>query len=372
MSDYLPTPASGDPRPVPGNGGSSGSGGSGVVGIEDVAAEAGVSTASVSRALSGRGNVSAAMLAKVLAAADKLGYVASSTASSLSSGRTRSIGVLSPTLGRWYFSSLVGAVTDQLTRVGYDTTLYSVTDDPAERRQLFGTVMRRRRVDALLSIAVTLEADELAALRQLGLPVLTVGGRMADLPALSADEAGMARLATEHLLGLGHRDIAFLGGAEEFDVDFHVPAQRRSGWEDALLGASVPAQPRLFAGADFTVLGGRDAARSLLGSGAAPTAIFAASDEMAIGARLAAQELGFRVPEDLSIVGIDGHPLAEVYGITTVTQFVPELGATAAESVVRHLDHGAPLDSDAPAPHALIVRTSTARPRATTAVEARA
>ncbi|WP_233548571.1 LacI family DNA-binding transcriptional regulator [Galactobacter valiniphilus] len=332
------------------------------VGIEQVAAEAGVSTASVSRALSGRGNVSERMRQRVLAAADKLGYVVSSTASSLASGRTRSIGVLTPPLGRWYFSQLVGAVTDELARAGYDTTLYSVTDDAAERRALFGTVVRRRRVDALLSIAVTLEAEELESLRRLGLPLLTVGGRMEDLPALAADEVGMARLATEHLLGLGHRRIAFLGGTEEFDVDFHVPTQRRSGWEEALLGAGVEPEPVLFVDADFTVLGGRDACRALLGSGEVPTAIFAASDEMAIGAWLAAQELGFTVPRDLSIVGIDGHPLGEVYGLTTVTQFVPELGAEAARAVVEHLEHAAPLDSVAPARHALVVRTSTARP----------
>lgn len=332
------------------------------VGIEQVAAEAGVSTASVSRALSGRGNVSERMRQRVLAAADKLGYVVSSTASSLASGRTRSIGVLTPPLGRWYFSQLVGAVTDELARAGYDTTLYSVTDDAAERRALFGTVVRRRRVDALLSIAVTLEAEELESLRRLGLPLLTVGGRMEDLPALAADEVGMARLATEHLLGLGHRRIAFLGGTEEFDVDFHVPTQRRSGWEEALRGAGVEPEPALFVDADFTVLGGRDACRALLGSGEVPTAIFAASDEMAIGAWLAAQELGFSVPRDLSIVGIDGHPLGEVYGLTTVTQFVPELGAEAARAVVGHLEDGAALDSVAPARHALVVRTSTARP----------
>lgn len=336
----------------------------GGAGIEQVAAEAGVSTASVSRALSGRGHVSEAMRTKVEAAAAKLGYVVSSTASSLASGRTRSIGVLSPTLGRWYFSTLVGAATEQLARDGYDTVLYSVGDDPEERRSLFKTVVRRRRVDALLCVAVTLDAEEIAALRDLDIPVLTVGGRLEGIAALASDETGMARLATGHLLGLGHRRIAFLGGAAEFDVDFHVPTQRRSGWEESLREAGVEPEPELFAGADFTVRGGREAARALLGSAHAPTAIFAASDEMAIGAWLAAQELGYAVPRELSIVGIDGHTLGEIYGLTTVTQFVPELGAKAASELVGHLDHGDPLGSDTPARHALVVRTSTARPSA--------
>lgn len=333
------------------------------VGIAEVAAEAGVSTASVSRALSGRGHVSPATRRKVEEAAGRLGYVVSSSASSLASGRTRSIGLLSPTLGRWYFSALAGAITDELTRAGYDTTLYSVTEQAAEREALFGSVMRRRRVDALVAVAVDLQPSEQGALGEIGLPLLGVGGRLPGFPSLTTDEAGMARQATEHLLGLGHRRIAHLGGSAEFDVDFHVPGQRRAGWEEALRAAGVEPEPALHVTADFTVAGARGATRALLGSGTVPTAIFAASDEMAIGALIAAQQMGFRVPEDLSIVGIDGHPLGEVLGLTTLDQHVSALGTSAARHLVNHLDEGAPLCEEK-APHHLVVRTSTARPSA--------
>jgi DNA-binding LacI/PurR family transcriptional regulator len=331
------------------------------VSIRQVADAAGVSTASVSRALSGRGAVSDATRAKVEAAAAELGYVISSSASSLASGRTRSVGIICPTLDRWYFATLVGGIADELARSGYDTTLYSVTDDPAERRDLFNTVVRRRRVDALLVVALDLKEGEQEALGGAGLPGFGVGGPLPGLPAFTADEDGMARQATEHLLGLGHTRIAHLGGSAEFDVDFHVPARRRAGWEDALLAADLTPDASLTATADFTVAGGRDAARSLLGSGHTPTAIFAASDEMAVGAVIAATQLGFRIPEDLSVVGIDGHPLGEVFGLTTVDQHVPDLAVQAARRVVAHLDGGVALESDQTT-YDLVVRTSTSRP----------
>ena len=332
------------------------------VSIRQVADAAGVSTASVSRALSGRGAVSEATRAKVEAAAAELGYVVSSSASSLASGRTRSIGVITPTMDRWYFATVAGTVADQLARSGYDTTLYSVTDDPAEREALFGTVVRRRRVDALLVVALDLKAGEKEALAGSGLPVLGVGGPLPQLPAFTADETDMARQATQHLLGLEHRRIAHLGGSAEFNVDFHVPARRREGWAAALREAGVEPEAAPVATADFTVAGGLDATLSLLGSGEAPTAVFAASDEMAIGAMLAAQRLGFRVPQDLSVVSIDGHPLGEAFGLTTVDQHVQDLGALAADRIVAHLDRDVDLTSEHTA-YDLVIRSSTARPR---------
>ena len=124
----------------------------------------------------------------------------------------------------------------------------------------------------------------------------------------------MARLATDHLIALGHRAIAHIGASPEFELDFHIPTQRRQGFQLALADAGIPARPELYEPADFTIEGGFRAAKQLLGRpGANPSAIFAASDEMAIGALLAARELGYRVPDDLSVVGIDGHELGSFF-----------------------------------------------------------
>lgn len=334
-----------------------------MVGIDEVAREAGVSTATVSRALSGKNNVSDLTRARVLDAAARLGYVVSSAASSLASGRSRNIGVVIPYLDRWFFSTLLSGIAAELTRCGYDITLYNVTPDAENRRSIFETFLRRQRVDAVIAIALELGEHEAGALLSLGIPVVAIGGPSTMLSSLSVDDEALARLATEHLLALGHRDIGHIGANPAFDIDFHIPSSRRHGFESALEAAGVTPRPELFEPGDFTVEGGFRAAKQLLGRpGAAPTAIVAASDEMAIGAMLAARDLGYRLPEDLSIVGIDGHDLGQFFQLTTVDQFPHRQGQRAAAAILAELEQSEdPLPDREALPFELVVRGSTAR-----------
>jgi DNA-binding LacI/PurR family transcriptional regulator len=339
-----------------------------VVSIDEVAREAGVSTATVSRALSGRGHVSDATRARVEAAAKALGYVVSASASSLASGRTRNIGVLVPFLDRWFFSTVLSGIASALMRQGYDITLYSLSDDREQRRRVFDTFLRRQRVDGVIAISLELDDEETDRLLELSLPIVAIGGPNPRLSTLSVDDVAVARQATEHLLSLGHREIAHIGASPEFDIDFHVPTHRRQGFEHALADAGIPARPDLFEPADFTIEGGFGAAMRLL-ERAAPTAVFAASDEMAIGALLAARELGRRVPDDLSILGIDGHELGGFFRLTTVDQFPRGQGERAAEAILAVLNGqdaaagaagGSPAIEHGSLPFELIVRGSTA------------
>ncbi|WP_243229014.1 LacI family DNA-binding transcriptional regulator [Microbacterium sp. CIAB417] len=330
--------------------------------IDEVAKLAGVSTATVSRALSGRGHVSAASRERVLTAANALGYVVSSRASSLASGRTRNVGVVVPFLDRWFFSTVLSGVSSALMRQGYDITLYNITADRDVRREVFTTALRRQRVDAIIAVSIELDEDETSQLLSLGLPVIAIGGPNPRLDTLTVDDVAVAQLATEHLLSLGHRDIAHIGANPEFDLDFHIPTQRRQGFEKALADAGIPLNPAFLEPADFTVEGGYRAAKQLLGRpGPRPTAVFAASDEMAIGAILAARDLGFRVPEDLSIVGIDGHELGEFFRLTTVDQFPIGQGERAADTVLARLEDAEPAASHGALPYELIVRGTTSR-----------
>ncbi|MGN7979332.1 LacI family DNA-binding transcriptional regulator [Microbacterium sp. 22195] len=332
-----------------------------MVSIDEVAKLAGVSTATVSRALSGRGHVSAGARDRVHVAAETLGYVVSSRASSLASGRTQNVGVIVPFLDRWFFSTVLSGATSALMRAGYDITLYNITADAAVRHEVFSTFLRRQRVDAVVAVSIELDDDETGQLLDLGLPVIAIGGPNPRLRTLTVDDTAVARLATDHLIGLGHRDIAHIGANPEFDIDFHIPTQRRLGFEQALTDAGITPNHAFLEPADFTVDGGFRAAKQLLGRpGPRPTAIFAASDEMAIGAILAARDLGFRVPQDLSIVGIDGHELGEFFQLTTVDQFPMAQGERAAQAILAQLEGGA----DAPGgelPYELIVRGTTAR-----------
>ena len=185
-----------------------------------------------------------------------------------------------------------------------------------------------------------------------------LGTPSARLPALRVDDRAVARTAVEHLLALGHRRIAHIGDSKGGDAGFDVPTLRRRGFEETLADAGIP-HP-LFVRTDFTVADGLRAARELLDSVEPPTAIFAASDELAFGAIFAARERGLRVPEDLSIVGVDGHEMGTMFGLTTIDQFPRRQGERAAEAMLALLDGGAV--PTAPLPFELVVRTSTAPP----------
>ncbi|GAA3883930.1 LacI family DNA-binding transcriptional regulator [Leifsonia kafniensis] len=336
-----------------------------MIGIAEVARYAGVSTATVSRALSGNGHVSPATKLKVETAARELGYVVSSTASSLASGRMKNIGVVVPFLNRWFFTSVVEGAQRALLRNGYDLTLYNLTGDGIERQSVFEHFLLRQRVDAVIAVSLELTEDEIFRLHALGKPLVGVGGLIEGVRTLAIDDIAVARLATEHLLGLGHTRIAHIGGSQHYDLDFHLPTNRRFGYEAALTAAGIPLDPELDEDADFTIQGGYHAAKQLLGRPhGRPTAIFAASDEMAIGSILAARDLGLSVPRDVSIVGIDDHELAEFFGLSTIAQFPQGQGEKAVEILLDQLHPGQhdQVELNTPLPVKLIVRSSTARP----------
>lgn len=337
-------------------------------GIDDVARLAGVSTATVSRALSGNGPVSQTTKERVVQAASDLGYVVSSNASSLASGRSRNIGAVVPHLNRWFFTSVIEGAERVLLRRGYDLTLYNLSGDGEERKRVFEHHLLRNRVDAVFAVSLEVAEPEVRRLLALGKPLVGVGGPLPGVSTLTIDDVAVARLATDHLVSLGHRRIAHIGASHEFDLDFHIPTNRRLGYEQALTEAGLPVDERLHRAADFTLPGGYEAAKQLLGTPhERPTAIFAASDEMAIGAILAARDLGLSVPRDVSVIGIDDHPLAEFFGLSTVAQHPVRQGERAAELLLAALDAGRRSPGIAPpepvshtAPADLVVRSSTA------------
>lgn len=336
-----------------------------MVGIADVARHAGVSTATVSRALSGNGHVSPITRLRVENSAGELGYVVSSTASSLASGRMKNIGVVVPFLNRWFYASVVEGAQKALLHNGYDLTLYNLTGGGEARRSVFEHFLLRQRVDAVIAVSLELTENEVARLHALGKPLVGVGGPLAGVRTLTVDDVAVARLATEHLMALGHTRIAHIGGDKEFDLDFHLPTNRRFGYEAALNDAGIEVPPHYFKPADFTLAGGYRAAKQLLGSPHdRPTAIFAASDEMAIGSILAARDLGLAVPRDVSVIGVDDHEQAEFFGLSTIAQFPQGQGEKAVGILMDQLHPG-----DQPSvalntsmPFELIVRSSTSRP----------
>lgn len=332
--------------------------------IDDVARAAGVSTATVSRAMSGRGAVSDAARERVRKAAAELGYVASATAASLASGRSSNVGILTPYIDRWFFAEVIRGAQEELASHGYDVTLYTLGSVPAQRARMLDDFIHRGRVDAFIAIDVSLTTAEITGLHNLNRPILGVGGAIAGVRTISIDDTEVVRIAMRHLLELGHTKIALLGGRDD-DVDvFKVASTRRKTFESVLRQSGIPVLPGTMQFGDFTIPTGYTAARKLLTAAQRPTAILAASDEMAFGAIIAARELGIDIPKDLSIVGIDGHDLGEFFGLTTVDQNALGQGRTAAtillDEILPHRTET--IDINTALPVRLVKRSSTARP----------
>jgi DNA-binding LacI/PurR family transcriptional regulator len=234
---------------------------------------------------------------------------------------------------------------------------------------VFDFFLARKRVDAVIAVGVDLDDHEVAALEKREKPLDALGGSGGADARLSVDDRAVGQLATEHLLHLGHSRIAHLAGVGARDLPMSVQGQRRQGFLDALAAAGIPPEDRaVILEADVSLPGGYTGALQLLGHPAArPTALFAASDEMAIGAIRAAEKLGIDVPGDLSIIGVDGHEYAEMFELTTIEQYPGEQGRLAVDVVMALLlDEGAadPLpDSGAPLPTRLVVRATTSAPR---------
>ncbi len=304
-------------------------------GIEDVARAAGVSTATVSRALRGLPNVHEATRERVREVASELGYVATPSAASLASGRTRAIGLISPMVRRWFFANVIEGAERTLRAHGFDVLLYTFdAGRPGTRAARVDPEVLRRRVDGVLVVGLPLSRDEVDALAALGQPLVCIGWGGYGQVTVRLDDRGTAMAATRHLLGLGHTRIAHITGAPDDIAPWSPPVERAAGWRAALAEAGLAPDPGLEAHGNFDVEGGRAATRDLLDRVPDVTAVFAASDEMAMGAMLALRDAGRRVPEDVSVIGVDGHDLGELVGLTTMAQPAEDQGAAAAQLVL--------------------------------------
>ncbi len=341
-----------------------------MAGIKDVADKAGLSVATVSRALSGKGNVSAKSRKLALEAAEKLGFVPSYHASSLASGRNHNIGLVVPAIHRWYFSSVLEGVSEVLLDAGYDLTLYNVGHEPQQHQRVLNDFLLRKRLDAVIAVALVLSDAEIQQLLAVHRPIVVIGGTLPGASAVRIDDERLARMATDHLIRLGHTRIAHVTGDAALDQDFKLPGIRQAGYRAAMNEAGLDARPEWQVTADFTVQGAYTAARHLLGSTAQrPTGVFAASDEMAVGTILAARDFGLQVPQDLSVIGMDGHELGETFGLTTFDQNPRGQGALAARTALQLLEPKGEPSEGRPAPTAdhefptkFVIRTSTAVP----------
>ncbi|GAA1316901.1 LacI family DNA-binding transcriptional regulator [Leucobacter albus] len=330
--------------------------------IGDVARAAGVSPATASRALTGRGAVAPATRARVEYAAAELGYSVDINAASLVTGRSHAIGVVSPSVGRWFFGEVLEGIQEALQQAHYDLVLYHVRRGTASRADVFRYFLGRRRFDGIIVAGLDPDMAEVEQLTQLRLPLVSIGGYDLGTSLVSIDDHAAARVATEHLIQLGHRDIAFVGGDPDGRKSSFGDAKRLAGYREAMAHAGLDELSR-HAQSEVSVPGGYQVATGLLGDQRTrPTGIVAVCDEVAIGVVTAAQRLGISVPNELSIVGIDDHEHAEMFGLTTVRQRPHEQGIAAAQLLLERLGDPTLPPERIIEPTALALRASTSAP----------
>lgn len=328
-------------------------------GIEEVARAAGVSKATASRALTGHGYVAAETRARVARVAQELGYVPSSSAASLATGRTQNIGVVMPYLNRWFFAEVLEGVQQVLLETGYDLTLYDAKPGTGGRQRVFDDFLARKRFDGLIAVGLEPDHHELERLIAIGRPVVSVVASGDDAAIVRLDDESAAQRATAHLIELGHTRIAFIGGVSP-DGGPHVDRTRLSGYLATMRRAGLPP---LHVPSEVSLPAGYSAAVDLLGDPARrPTGVVGTCDEVAIGTIIAARRLGIPVPMALSVVGIDNHEYAEMFSLTTLEQSPRDQGAQAARMLLAQLEDPPREPGTVNIQARLIVRSSTAPP----------
>lgn len=323
--------------------------------IHDVAAAAGVSVATVSKAVNGRYGVAASTVEKVRRAVDLLGYEPSLVASSMRAHRTGVIGVLvaafepfSAEILKGVGSALHGSTHDVLAYAG----ARHGSEAGWERRSL------QRLSGTLIDGAIIVTPTVLTTPAEIPVVAIDPHTGRADLPTVESDSLGGALQATRYLLELGHRRIGFLAGRP----DLRSASLREAGYRQALTEVGVAFDPRLVRSGRYEHDAAREAAWTLLTAGDRPTAVFAANDLSAIALLEVAAELGIRVPDDLSVVGFDDIPEASQRAapLTTIRQPMRRLGATAVELVTALMRGEAPVETHIMLPTRLVPRATTA------------
>lgn len=323
--------------------------------ITAVATLAGVSTATVSRVLNNSKPVNEATRVKVEAAVAQLGYRANAFGRILRKAESRLLLVLVPDFSNPYYAEIVRGVESVARHRGYNILLADSpgtwTEDGASLDMLYN-----RMTDGVISLAHIHERPELIA-KVRDLPWVSCSEFMpgSGVPYVSVDHRQAAVDAVQYLLNRGHRRIALITG----DEDYLWARQRREGYTAALARAGIPLQPelvRVAPGIDYAH--GAAAAGGLLSLQELPTAVFAVSDTLAIGAIKAFRRAGKLVPRDIAVIGFDNLPIADVFepGLTTIAQPMHELGRAATELVLERLAGGHP--ASITLPHSLVVRES--------------
>jgi LacI family transcriptional regulator len=326
-----------------------------------IAGELGVSVMTVSKVLNNHGDISAATRGRVLAKIEELGYQRNAVARSLTLRRSHTIGIVIPDLMHSFFVEIIAGIEPVASARGYGLLLCSSGEDPAKERAEL-EMLRSRQVDGIVLASVHGSANEdlLRQLSSIGTAIVMIDRddhQKVECHRVLTDDERVGVLATTHLLDLGCKAIAHIGGP-----DITHARRREKGWRDTLKARGVKSSPDWFVEGGFMESDGYRAMKRLLDVRPRIDAVFAANDPAAIGAMKAIWEAGMRVPEDIAVVGAGDIAHGDMLKVplTTISWSRRDQGLNAAELLLNGLDSD---DKDAPRrviiPPRLVVRASS-------------
>lgn len=303
--------------------------------IKDIAKETGLGLATISSYLNG-GNVREKNRVKIEQAIEKLDFEVNEVARGLKTNRTKMIGVIIPELNNIFFTEIITELEDVLRGHGYAVMICDCRTD-ANREEEAVDFLKRRRVDGMIIIPTGKSGTCLQEVMKAGKPIVMIDRRLKSIQCdtVLVDNQGAARDAIQRLLRAGHRKIGMIAG----DKEVYTAEERFQGYLQALEQAEIPVEDSLIVRGDYTIRGGSRGIQELAERNPDMTAVFISNYEMTLGAMIELNELGIRIPEEMSVIGFDNIEFAKacIPKLSIVTQPTKELGRRAAELMLKRL-----------------------------------
>ncbi len=307
--------------------------------MADVAARAGVSKATVSHVINETRFVEEATKNRVRKAIDALGYRPNVAARSLTTQRTRIIGLIISDVTNTFFGELTRGIEDALFANGYSLMLCN-TNEVLEREEYYIDILLRQGVDGIIAAAASQDWDALNEAAKLNIPIVMLDRTFenADSPYVGVNNSHGAYLGTRHLIERGYREIGILSGFQRLST----MRDRLAGFEQALAEAELPLRADWRIDSPLTIEDGKRAMQQLMGQAKRPGAVFISNNLLSLGALMGLREMELVCPNDIAIVGFDDHPWAQVSDppLTVVRQPTYAIGETAAQKVLQALNDG--------------------------------
>ena len=331
--------------------------------IADVAKEAKVSVATVSRLINNQGVVSPKTATRVYEAIEKLSYEPNRLARNLRKNESWVILILAPNFTNPYYSHILSGISDTAAELGYSALIINTADE-LKREQTALDMLKKHHADGAILMSSEMDSTWLLDYAN-NYPCVQCSEYVPDLdiPHISIDNYAATQEAMEYLLGLGHKKIAMISSENKY-ISTKL---RLDAYLDTLEKHNIIPQDDhvIFASPDYSFKSGKHKAKELLESDSPPTAIFCISDTLALGAITAAKEMGINVPEDLTVIGFDDVEYTTMFHpyITTVVQPCYELGKSSMELLFAHIAHGADIPHQQFLEHKFAIRESSCPPK---------